>query len=435
MVELYQKYLQHQHVFIDSRKTVDNGLFFAVGRKNEQGVHRGNEFAEDVIFSGKAAYAVVNDLSLIERHPNDKRFIYYEDCEKTLQELAAYHRKRLTIPILAIAGSNGKTTLKELLNALFSTKFKTFATAGNLNNYLGVPLSILSIHEDYDIAILEIGANHLYETAMLAAIIQPDYGVVTNCGKDHLGEYGSIENIIRANKELYDNLAKNNKTAFVSANQDLLLEMSQAVVHRILFGKDHKMTAKVLSGPFLSLQFQVEDQNIQIDTQLFGRFWMDTVLSAASIATCFDIDLHSIKKSIEGYKPQSLRSQLIKDTYNSILLDCYNANPSSMEVFIQEIQQEDIPEQKVLILGEMLELGQYSVEEHETLIQKINASKFSDVLLVGRSFERFKLELPENFYFFEHHENAKQFYRQKNYIGKFIFVKGSRSNQLEKIFQ
>ena len=194
MEQLYSIFLKHPKVFIDTRNDISEGIFVAVGQKDVNGFHRGNQFAEDAINSSKASYAIINDIELKEKYKHDNRFILVEDGEKTLQDLARFHRHNLTMPVLAIAGSNGKTTFKELLDAVLSSKYKTFSTKGNLNNHLGVPLSILSIDNSYEFVILEIGANHLEETRFLAEMILPDYGIVTNCGKDHLGEYGSVEN-------------------------------------------------------------------------------------------------------------------------------------------------------------------------------------------------------------------------------------------------
>lgn len=434
MEALYQLYIKHPIVFIDTRKDVSNAIFVAVGQKDAQGVHRGNQFAELAITSGKAAYAIINDAELKAKYPTDGRYILVEDGEKTLQDLATYHRQKLTCPIIAIAGSNGKTTLKELLSRVLSTRYEVFATKGNLNNHLGVPLSLLSIDASYEMVILEIGANHLYETRFLAEIIQPDYGVVTNCGKDHLGEYGSIENIIKANKELYDVLAEQDRTAFVCQNDPLLVDISTAVAKRIFYGKGEAVRAEVLATPFLKLLLQIGAVSWEVQSNLFGRFWLDALLGAAAIGHHFGIEGMAIKAALEAYQPAALRSEQVDWKDNKVLLDCYNANPSSMEVFLAEIQQGTLVEDKVLVLGEMLELGQYSQTEHQALINQIDWEQFKAVFLVGKAFEELRLPKVEQLHYFENKAALEVYLKTQNYQQHYFFVKGSRGNRLEALF-
>lgn len=435
METLYQHYLKHPFVFIDTRKEGSDGIFIAVGQKDARGVHRGNQFAELAINSGKAAYAIINDVALKAKHTTDERYILVEDGEKALQEFAKYHRKQLKCPILAIAGSNGKTTIKELLHRVLSKKYKTFSTQGNLNNHLGVPLSLLSIDNSYEMAILEIGANHLEETRFLAALIAPDYGLVTNCGKDHLGEYGSIENIIKANKELYDVLAESDKTAFVCKNDVLLVEMSEAVSKRIFYGQNASVRAKVVERPFLQFDLMIDQKTWKVSTHLFGVFWLDALLGAAAVGHHFGIEGQDIKHGIERYHPAALRSQLITWQDNKVLLDCYNANPSSMEVFLSEIQESNLTAAKILVLGEMLELGTYSQAEHQSLVDSIDLEQFEQVLLVGASFLEVQLPLSEKLAHFRTRAAAKDFMLQQTYAAYYFFVKGSRGNRLEDLFQ
>jgi UDP-N-acetylmuramoyl-tripeptide--D-alanyl-D-alanine ligase len=435
MEALYQHYLKHPFVFIDTRKELSNGIFVAVGQKDARGAHRGNQFAELAINSGKAAYAIINDAELKQQYAADERYILVEDGEIALQEFAKHHRKQLNCPIIAIAGSNGKTTIKELLHRVLSHQYKTFSTAGNLNNHLGVPLSLLSIDNSYEMAILEIGANHLEETRFLAALIEPDYGLVTNCGKDHLGEYGSIENIIKANKELYDVLSENNKPAFVCNNDALLVEISEAIPHRIFYGQNAAVDATIISRPFLKFELSIAPSKWMVQTNLFGAFWLDALLGAAAVGHYFKIDGANIKKGIESYHPAALRSQLIAWNDNKVLLDCYNANPSSMEVFLAEIQQSNLTEAKVLVLGEMLELGDYSKEEHQKLVNEIDLNQFEQVLLVGASFLDIKLPLDNKLQHFETRNAVNDFLLAQDYKEHYFFVKGSRGNRLEELFQ
>ena len=435
MKALYQHYLKHPFVFIDTRKEGSNGIFVAVGQKDARGAHRGNQFAELAINSGQAAYAIINDAELKQKHAEDVRYIWVEDGEVALQKFAKHHRKQLNCPILAIAGSNGKTTIKELLHRVLGQKYKTFSTQGNLNNHLGVPLSLLSIDNSYEMAILEIGANHLEETRFLAELIEPDYGLVTNCGKDHLGEYGSIENIIKANKELYDVLKEQDKTAFVCTNDSLLLEMSDGLSNRIFYGKNALVQAKVISRPFLNFELSIDDTKWLVQTNLFGAFWLVALLGAAAVGAYFKIDGASIQKGLESYHPAALRSQLLTWQDNKVLLDCYNANPSSMDVFLAEIQQSNLEEAKVLVLGEMLELGTYSQDEHQKLVDEIDLSQFESIVLVGASFLEIDLPAVNNLQHFEDRSAAKEFILAEDYKQHYFFVKGSRANFLEKIFQ
>ena len=434
MEELYKIYQNHPQVFIDTRKELSDAIFVAVGQKNEKGVHRGNQFAEMALESGKAAYAVINDPELKAKYANDERFILVEDGEKALQGLAHYHRQQLTIPVIVIAGSNGKTTTKELLDGVLSTKYKTFSTRGNYNNHLGVPLSILSIDASYEMAVLEIGANHLEETRFLAELILPDYGLLTNCGKDHLGEYGSIENVIQGNKELYDVLTETRKTAFVCKNDQQLVDISAEVNNRIFYGDGTTLDATVLATPFLKFELKIKEQSIDVQTNLFGRFWLDALLTAAAVGHHFGVSLEDYKKAVEAYQPAALRSQLTEWKGNKVLLDCYNANPSSMEVFVDEIQQSSMEASKVLVLGEMLELGVYSKAEHQTLVNRIDLTAYDEVIWIGESFLEVNITTADNQHYFPEKAAAEAYLQAQNYEGKYFFVKGSRGNRLETLF-
>lgn len=433
--QLYAIYQHHPQVFIDTRKQLQQGIFVAVGEKDTQGVHRGNQFAEKALQSGQAAYAIINDARLKEKHLEDDRYLLVEDGEQALQQLAKHHRKQLSAPIIAIAGSNGKTTTKELLQGVLSTKYKTFATQGNLNNHLGVPLSILSIDQSYKMIILEVGANHLGETYFLTDLICPDYGLVTNCGKDHLGEYGSVANIIKANKELYDVLALQGKKAFVCANDPQLVDMSAAVDTCIFYGRNQDVSATLTDSPFVAFELQLPTEKTTIQSNLFGKFWLDTLLNAAAIGHYFGVAASAIKQAIEQYMPAALRSQLMEWHNNRVLLDCYNANPSSMTAFLEEIQSGTIERSKVLVLGEMLELGKYSKLEHQSLVDNIDYTTFEAVYFVGASFEEIILPKVDNLRHFATTHQAQLAIEDANYEGQYIFVKGSRGNKLELIFE
>lgn len=439
---IYALYQQHPHVYIDTRNAPANGIFIAVGQKDERGCHRGNQFAQQALEQCQAAYVIINDKDLYAQHQNDARWILVEDGEVALQTLAQQHRQSFTFPVLAIAGSNGKTTTRQLIQLVLAKKMRVFGTPGNLNNHLGVPLSILRIQpNDYDVAVLEIGANHLGETYHLSTIAAPTMGLVTNFGKDHLGEYGSLENIIKANAELYDFLAQNNGLAFVNTNDTQQIESSKKVGKWFFFGKEpqglngSKSTVyvhSIASGvPALHLSITAWQETIDIETQLFGSFWADAVVAAAAIGVRFEVPLPDIKAAIESYTPASLRSQWTTWQGNQVLLDCYNANPSSMELFVREVQQYAKPDD-ILILGEMLELGQYSPEEHQTLLDGLQPERLAAIVIVGNEFSGCRI--PQGVLHFDKTAQAADWLRNHAPTGKQIFVKGSRGNKLETIF-
>jgi UDP-N-acetylmuramoyl-tripeptide--D-alanyl-D-alanine ligase len=433
---LYQLYISYPHISIDNRKVIKDSIFFAVGRKDERGVHRGCQFAEAALEAGAAA-VVVNDALLLEQHKGDPRWVFVDDCEFALQQLGRYHREMLEIPVIAIAGSNGKTTTKELVHAVLSTKYVCFSTPGNLNNHLGVPLSLLQIGKHFELAVLEVGANHLDETAFLCRLVQPTYGLVTNCGKDHLGEYGSFENVIKANKELYDYFEENGGLVFVNGRDNILCETSKALEQRTLYGDDNSsVRAEITGSPLLELDLFINDESAIVKTALFGDFWRDAVLAAAQIGHQFGIDIHDIAAAISAYRPAALRSQMLEWKGNTLLLDCYNANPSSMEVFIRAAQQSpEMP--KLLVLGEMLELGDYSDEEHQFLLDKqIDYTRFEKVIIIGNEFTKVSFPSVENLQHFNDRNEAQLCLKNNMLDDKtyYIYVKGSRGNRLEEMF-
>lgn len=434
MNTLYQYYQQHPQVFIDTRKAVQAGIFVAVGQKNERGCHRGNQFAVQALASGQAAYVLINDPVLKEKNATDQRYILVEDGEKALQELAQAHLEHLNCRIIAIAGSNGKTTFKELLHQILGHQYQVFSTQGNLNNHLGVPLTVLSLTQQHELAILELGANHLGETRFLAELVQPDYGVVTNCGKDHLGEYGSVENIVKANKELYDVLAEQSKTAFVHQDNAQLMQMSTAVANRVLYGKQGAAQVTALETPFLKVKLQLEAAHWDIQSYLFGGFWIETLQGVAAVGHHFGVSGAAIKAAIERYKPAALRSEQVEWQGHKVLLDCYNANPSSMQVFLQAIQESSLQGNKVLLLGEMGELGAYSQEEHQALLAQIDWKQYQAVYVYGKAFSAIVLPKERNLQHFLE-KTALQNALQNLSESSAIFVKGSRSNRLESLFQ
>ena len=433
--KLYELYIKYPYVTIDTRKVFEDVIFFGVGSKNKFGVHRGCQFAEEALAAG-AAYVIINDPVLKAAHQDDPRWIFVDDCELCLQQLARYHREQLNIPIVAIAGSNGKTTTRALMELVLSQKYRCFATPGNLNNHLGVPLSLLKINATHEIAVLEVGANHIGETLFLCRLVQPTYGLVTNCGKDHLGEYGSFENVIKANKELYDYFETAGGLVFVNGRDDILMEISAQCPQRIIYGDDENtLRGEVLHSPILPMRIWINEESRDVKTALFGDFWRDAVLTAAQVGYQFGLSIDQIKWAIEAYRPDALRSELIEWNGHSVLLDCYNANPSSMEVFIRATQSSpEVP--KILILGEMLELGEYTEEEHQYLLDKvIDEKRFDKILLVGAEFSKINLPKNSKIKHFESTLLAQRWWSSQVFIqGGCIYVKGSRGNKLETLF-
>ncbi|HND75536.1 MAG TPA: UDP-N-acetylmuramoyl-tripeptide--D-alanyl-D-alanine ligase, partial [Saprospiraceae bacterium] len=369
--ELYSVFVKHPKVSTDTRKITPNSLFFALKGDSFDG----NQFAETALNLG-ASYAVIDD----EKKYHGDKYILVEDVLTCLQQLATYHRKQLKSIIIAITGSNGKTTTKELIKKVLEKKYRTLATQGNLNNHIGVPLTLLSITPEIELAIVEMGANHVGEIAMLCNIAQPDYGMITNIGKAHIGEFGSFENIIKAKTELYAYIKSNGKKIFVNAEDALLMKHARDI-DQITYGTRSNAYCRselVEVNPFLKIVYE----NQPIQSKLIGTYNFDNITLAICIGKYFGIGIADIKNAIEEYVPSNNRSQIVKTKSNEIVLDAYNANPSSMMVAIQNFYQMK-GDDKWLILGDMLELGQYEVEEHKSIIKLIESKKFKHVILVG----------------------------------------------------
>ncbi len=445
IAELYARFLAtNRRVSIDSRRVEAGGVFVAVGARDAQGSRRGNAFARKAVEESGAVLAIIDDAALAQELKNDSRYWFCADTEDTLQQLGAWHRQQLPrLPIIAVGGSNGKTTTKELLQAALSQRYNCFATVGNLNNHLGLPLSLLMLREEHELAIIEIGANHLGETALLAALTAPQFGIVTNCGKDHLGEYGSIENIIRANAELYDYLGENGGVAFVSAQDKILQENSVQVKNRIFYGGADSdiFVEKVLQSAPLQARLRAKGQIFELKTQLFGAFWADTLAALVCICGHFGVEPADTLRSIGAYEPKALRSQLIRWQGLPVLLDCYNANPSSVAAFLQTAQEEKTDKIKIIVLGEMFELGTYSAAEHAEIadfLQKMRANdaQIGKIILLGAGFAADAERVGAlHFATLESLKIWLRDFAQQNAPDSLkIYVKGSRSNKLETVF-
>lgn len=420
--ELYSVFVKHPKVSTDTRKITPNSLFFDLKGDSFDG----NQFAETALNLG-ASYAVIDD----EKKYHGDKYILVEDVLTCLQQLATYHRKQLKSIIIAITGSNGKTTTKELIKKVLEKKYRTLATQGNLNNHIGVPLTLLSITPEIELAIVEMGANHVGEIAMLCNIAQPDYGMITNIGKAHIGEFGSFENIIKAKTELYTYIKSNGKKIFVNAEDALLMKHARDI-DQITYGTRSNAYCRselVEVNPFLKIVYE----NQPIQSKLIGTYNFDNITLAICIGKYFGIGIADIKNAIEEYVPSNNRSQIVKTKSNEIVLDAYNANPSSMMVAIQNFYQMK-GDDKWLILGDMLELGQYEVEEHKSIIKLIESKKFKHVILVGNRFDKAVLELGSNFPVFKTSDELLNVishqYRIKDAL---ILIKGSRGMKLERV--
>ena len=417
--ELYQIFLQHSSIQTDTRKLKKGDFFFALKGPN----FNANAFAKGALEQG-AAYAVIDDAAFYR----DERTIVVEDVLQTLQQLANHHRNLFQIPILAITGSNGKTTTKELIHAVLSSQYKTYTTEGNLNNHIGVPLTLLKIKQDAEIAVIEMGANHQKEIWSYCAIAEPTHGLITNCGKAHLEGFGGVEGIRKGKGELFDWLRAHDGTAFIMTDYDYLKKMSHDISAIVTYGTTSAETVghAAVSDPFLAVSFSKPHDTIH--TALVGDYNLPNVLAAVAVGNFFAIPFDKIKKAIEDYQPSNSRSQLVQKGSNKIILDAYNANPSSMKAAIQNFARSaGIP--KILALGAMAELGDESLEEHKAMIDEIKKHLWKAVLLVGGDFAKLK----HPFLQFSSADEAGSWLAQQNLQHAHLLVKGSRSMGMEKV--
>ena len=418
IAQLHELFLQCNLVSTDTRKIETNSMFFALKGDN----FNGNTFAQQALENG-AKYVIIDEADFVI----NKQTILVDNVLKTLQAVATYHRNYLKVNIIALTGSNGKTTTKELINATLSQKYKTVATVGNLNNHIGVPLTLLSMNTDTEIGIVEMGANHLKEIELLCNIAQPDYGYITNFGKAHLEGFGSIEGVIQGKTELYKYLTENKKHIFINA--DDAIQTKKLENYRSKYGFSQTNTEYdtiefLEASPFV--QIKVEDQTIS--SNLIGAYNFTNLCAAILIAKYFDVSLKDIKIGIENYIPQNNRSQIINLENNKVILDAYNANPSSMQAALTNFSNLK-DENKIVILGDMFELGKEAKQEHEYIAKLAIDLGFSKVYLVGENF--FKTETVSNtldkHISFEAFKNS--FIKPENAT---LLIKGSRGMALER---
>lgn len=414
---LYSHFLQSMSVCTDTRKIKNGDIFFALKGDN----FNGNKFALQALEQG-AAIAVIDE----DVNSNDERLFKVDDVLTTLQALAKHHRQQFNVPFIAITGSNGKTTTKELVSTVLAAHYKTYTTQGNLNNHIGVPLTLLSIKQDAEMAVIEMGANHQKEIESYCQYTLPNYGLITNCGKAHLEGFGGVEGVKKGKGELYDFLRANNGTAFVYWDYDYLQQMSAGINNIVKYGtKEGVIVGNVKeSNPFL----QVDVNEQIISTHLVGDYNLPNVLVAVAIGKYFNVPDEKIKAAIENYVPSNSRSQLIEKDSNKIILDAYNANPSSMKLAIENFAKLDASN-KILMLGAMMELGVESVTEHQNIIELIEKYNWQNVVLVGGDFSKTK----HSFTFLNNSVEAAEWYKQQQFHNANILIKGSRSMQMEKV--
>jgi len=417
---LYQKFKNCSSVSTDTRKLEENCMYFALKGDNFDG----NKFV-DKAFKGGAKYCVVDDTdALINDH-----CILVNDVLSTLQNLATYHRKEINIPIIALTGSNGKTTTKELIKSVLSSNYHVKATKGNLNNHIGVPLTLLSFSENLDFGIVEMGANHQREIEFLSNIALPDYGLITNFGKAHLEGFGSVEGVIKGKSELYDFLRINDKIVFINTDDAKQIAQINKYPNTITFGTNPKNDCVVefkSAAPFVTLNYDATE----IKSQLIGDYNYGNIAVAVAIGKHFNVSTEHIKQAIESYKPDNNRSEIIKKETTQIILDAYNANPTSMLAALKNLKQLNA-EKKILFLGDMFELGAEAENEHQAIVDFITSNFEEDIYLIGENF--YKTTTEKSTYKFSTFEDLKSELKILNLDNSTVLIKGSRGMALERI--
>ena len=419
IADLYQLYLQFPSVQTDTRKIKEGDIYFALSGPNFDG----NTFAAEAINKG-AAYAVIDKAA----YAINERCIVVEDTLTALQQLAHHHRMQFGIPFIAITGSNGKTTTKELLAAVLSKKYITYATEGNLNNHIGVPLTILKIKKDAQMAIIEMGANHQKEIASYCVIALPDYAVITNCGKAHIEGFGGIEGVRKGKGELYDFIRGNNGTIFRNTDLDYLTEMSAGISKQVTYGAANAdYTGRpVMNGVFVDAEITIDNAPVTIKTNLVGEYNFPNIMLATAAGLHFGISIEDVKSALASYNPDNSRSQWLKKGTNHIIMDAYNANPTSMKAAIQNFASAQLS-QKMLWIGGMKEMGTEERNEHEALVALINEYEWAGVILVGKEFK----EVKGTHLWFDNSTDAAAYISAHTPVGSSILIKGSRGSKME----
>ena len=420
---IHSLFLKSTGVSTDTRKIQNQSIFIAIRGDRFDA----NTFTVEALEKGASHVIIDNEAYYI-----DKRTILVKDSLTALQELAKFHRNYLKLPIIALTGSNGKTTTKELINVVLSKKYKTKATIGNLNNHIGVPLTLLSFDSDTEIGIVEMGANHKKEIEFLCEIAQPDYGYITNFGKAHLEGFGGVEGVIEGKSEMYQYLLKNGKVAFINLEDPIQVEKSKTLKH-YSFGvnkeKANATISAIKANPFVEILFD----SIQIKTHLIGLYNANNVNAALTIGQFFEVEKQAIKSALESYIPENNRSQLLTKGSNEIILDAYNANPSSMLVAITNFLQLE-KDNKIMILGDMFELGSETQQEHTALVNSLINEPNIQCYFVGKAFYDCQIA-KDNFHFYDSFDSFSAGLKGVNFENNTILIKGSRGMALERTLE
>lgn len=423
---LYKHFLQHPVVCTDTRKITPGCIFFALKGEN----FNGNQFASQALDSG-ATYVVVDEKLDDDRA---EKIILVEDALIALQYLASHHRNQLNIPVIALTGSNGKTTTKELIFAVLKQKYNILATQGNLNNHIGVPLTLLSLNDKHEIAVVEMGANHQKEIEQLCEIAQPNQGLITNIGKAHLEGFGGEEGVKKGKGELYDYLRKHDGTIFINLDNPKLNEILKGYDKIITYGTGNGATCcgnSIDGSTFLRVQI-TKPFSLEIQTQLTGNYNLENVLAAVAIGDYWNVSAEEIKAAIEAYIPSNQRSQVIKKNNITVVLDAYNANPTSVEAALKNFES-SFTGKKIVALGDMLELGDQSEKEHLSIGQLLKSMKLDSVILVGTNFKKVAQQF--NFHHFNNSSDATAWFDKMKNVEFTLLIKGSRGVKMEKILE
>lgn len=420
--QLHALFLQCHSACTDTRKISKNDMFFALKGDNFDG----NIYAEQALNLG-ATFVVIDDA----KYYKNTNTILVSNVLETLQELAAFHRTYLGIPIIALTGSNGKTTTKELINAVLSERYKTNATVGNLNNHIGVPLTLLSMDKGTEIGIVEMGANHLKEIDFLCNIAKPDYGYITNFGKAHLEGFGSVEGVIKGKSEMYDHLVQHHKTIFVNANDPIQIQKTTGA-NVYTFGNEGQTPNVSIhfshAQPFVTCNYH----HLTIESQLIGDYNFSNIAASIAIGNYFKVDDLSIKRAIENYVPANNRSQIIIKDSNKIILDAYNANPTSMAAALLNLEKQ--AGYKIAIIGDMFELGDKSGDEHQQIASLANALHIDSTIFVGENFYKAHINSSKSSKYKSFSE-FKEGFKPGSIKNATILIKGSRGMAMERILE
>ncbi|TAE13246.1 MAG: UDP-N-acetylmuramoyl-tripeptide--D-alanyl-D-alanine ligase [Bacteroidetes bacterium] len=421
--QLYRFYKYNPQITTDSRNIPAGAIFFALKGPN----FNGNTFALEALKQGASSVVVDEDLGVA-----DARIFYVEDVLKALQDLAKMHRNQLQIPVIGITGSNGKTTTKELISAVLAKKYNTATTQGNLNNHIGIPITLLRIQQQHQIAVVEMGANHQKEIEGYCKYALPTHALITNCGKAHLEGFGGVEGVRKGKGELYDYARLYGRTVFACDDYDYLHTMSQGIDDLVWYGTNQgTVTGQVAaSEPFLQVAVQTPQGNATIQTQLVGDYNLPNILSAVTIGLHFEVPLTDIQAAIENYAPTNSRSQLLQWQGNHVILDAYNANPTSMKAAIENFAKSTAAH-KVVVIGAMAELGTESIAEHRAIVKLLKEHTWQAVALVGGHFA----DITTPYTYLNDSTEAGEWLRQLQLTNAHILVKGSRSTKMEKILQ